>query len=424
MTRRARWVLVALVVALALALATERAWQARRTAAHFAAAGASAPVRAVELVPSDLAVARRVELVRTLAVSGSIKAVNSAVVKAKVAAEVRELRLREGDPVTAGEVFGHLDDTEFRWRLRQAEDQAAAARAQLEIAERALANNRALVDQGFISRTALDTSIASADGARASLQAALAAAEIARKAVRDTELRAPIGGLVSQRLVQPGERVAVEARLVEIVDLSRLELEAAVAPQDVVSLRVGQPARLQIDGLAQPVPATVARISPAAQAGTRAVLAYLAVQAGAGLRHGLFATASIELDRRAALVIPAAAVREDRARPMALVAERGRVAAREVRLGATGEADFGRGREAAVEVLQGIAEGETVLRATVGTLAAGTPLALPAPSGATPPSSAAAAARVPSAPPAGAGGVAPAAAASAPTSTPRAAPAP
>jgi RND family efflux transporter MFP subunit len=256
---------------------------------------AALKTQAVELTAGDVTRALRTELVATLPVSGGLKAVNSAIVKAKVAAEVKQIGVREGDRVQAGQLIGRLDDTEFQWRLRQAEDQAAAAQAQLDIAERTLANNKALVDQGFISRNALDTSISSANGARASLQAAKAASELARKAVRDTELRAPLSGLVSQRLVQPGERVPVDGRLVEIVDLSRLELEAAVPPDDVVSLRVGQRARVQVDGLAEPLTATVARINPSAQGGSRAVMTYLAVDTTAGLRQGLFARGTIEL---------------------------------------------------------------------------------------------------------------------------------
>lgn len=319
----------------------------------------------------------RAELAATLPVSGGLKAVNSALVKAKVAAELKTLLVREGDRVQAGQLIGHLDDTEYQWRLRQAQDQADAARAQLEIAERTLANNRALVDQGFISRTALDTATSSASGARASLQAAQAAAELARKAVKDCELRAPLTGLVSQRLAQPGERVAVDGRIVEIVDLTRIELEAAVAPEDVVGLRVGQRAQLQIDGLPAPLAASVARINPATQSGTRAVMAYLAVDNPQGLRQGLFARGGIELQRRTALVVPASAVRSDQSRPSVMVADAGRVVLRPVTLGTRGDVDFGSGREAAVEVQGGLAEGEVVLRGTVGTLPAGTALVLP-----------------------------------------------
>lgn len=373
-----RWGVGLVVVATVAAVG----WRvvAGRAAKTPVAAPAAAP--AVELAAGDVARATRTELVTTLAVSGGLKAVDSALVKARVAAEVTRLTVREGDRVAAGQVLGRLDDTELRWRLKQAEDQAAAAQAQLEIAERTLANNRALVDQGFISKTALDTSVSSANGARASLQAAQAAAELARKSVKDTEIRSPIAGLVSQRFVQPGERVSVDARLVEIVDLSRLELEAAVTPEDVLGVRVGQPAVLSVDGLAAPVPAKVVRINPATQAGTRAVMTYLQVQPGAaaaGLRQGLFARGTVETGRKAALVVPASALRFDQARPYVLVVADGVARVKPVVLGARGDVGFGGAPEAAVEVTSGLAEGETVLRGSVGALRDGTRVSLPKP---------------------------------------------
>ncbi len=370
----------------------------RAAAASSAAASAAAPAAPVELAASDVALAQLTPMVQSLAVSGSLKAVQSAFVKARVAAEIQSLTVREGDRVAAGQLIGRIDPTEYQLRLRQAEDQAASAKAQLDIAERTLANNQALVNQGFISQTALDTSVSSAAGARASLQAARAASDLARKAVRDSDIRAPIAGLVSQRLVQPGERVGLDARLVEIVDLSQVELEASVAPEDVPSLRVGQAARLSIDGLAEPLGARVVRINPSAVAGTRAVLAYLLVTPHPALRQGLFARGSIELQKREVLAIPASAVRNDQSQTYVLTLENGSATERPVVLGARGDAVFASGpnaavaatasiAEPAVEVTSGLAPGAQVLRASVGSLRAGarlslakvaTPIAVPA----------------------------------------------
>ena len=375
-----RWVIALLLLA-ALAV-VGRQWQARRAAADAPAAptaAASAPQPQLELAPQDLLTAASTTLSRRLEVSGSLKAVNTAFVKARVAAELKTLGVREGDAVKAGQVIGQLDSTEFDWRLRQAEQQAAAARAQLEIAQRQLTNNKALVAQGFISPTALDTSVSNEAGAQATLQAALAAVELARKSKGDTTLVAPIGGLVAQRLAQPGERVPVDGRIVEIVDLSRLELEAAIAPQDLSSLQLGAKASLLLDGSSDAVAASVVRINPSAAAGARTVSAYLAVAPHPGLRNGLFARGSVEIGQTTVLAIPLSAVRSDQAQPYAIRVRDGKAERRVLVLGATGQptqAPAGSGPW--VEVKRGLEPGDQLLAGSAGLVADGVRLKLPA----------------------------------------------
>ncbi|MDZ4074843.1 MAG: efflux RND transporter periplasmic adaptor subunit, partial [Hylemonella sp.] len=223
MKRWIKWGLVALVVAL-LAIAVLRALGARKTQqAALAEQTARGTQTVIELAAGDLLPLQMQELLRGLPVSGTLKAANTAFVKARVPGELQGLSVREGDAVKAGQVIARIDPAEYEARLRQAQLQADAAKAQIDIAQRQYDNNKALVDQGFISKTALDTSLANLNGARASFEAAGAAADVARKSMADTVLKAPMAGFISQRLAQPGERVAVDTRIVEIVDLSRME---------------------------------------------------------------------------------------------------------------------------------------------------------------------------------------------------------
>ncbi len=373
-----RWLkwLIAAIVLLAIGGVVVQKLQARKLERNAAAAASSKAAPSFDLSPADVVVASPQELVRTLSVSGGLKAVNSGFIKAKVAAEVKALTVREGDTVKAGQVIGQLDTSELGLRLRQAEQTAASSRAQLNIAQRALENNRALVAQGFISPTGLETSVSNEAAAQASYGAAAAAVDLTRKSLADARLVAPISGQISQRLVQVGERVSIDTRIVEVIDLSRIELEAALAPEDVVDVKVGQAARLTVDGFTDPMPATVARINPSTQAGTRAVMVYLALAPHPGLRQGLFAKGNIELQRRTALVAPVSAVRIDQAKPYVLAVVDGKVVQKIVSLGARGEASFGAGRESVVELSEGLPAGSTLLRGTVGQLREGTPVTL------------------------------------------------
>lgn len=374
MKRPAKLVITVLVVG-SLLLGARWA-QSRRTAAEAASAPAAAAsttqAAALDLRDSDLVSARSAALTRTLTLSGNLRAVSTALVKAKVAGELRSLEPREGDSVKAGQVVGSIDATEFELRVRQAAQQAESARAQVDIARRQLDNNRALVDQGFISATALDTSVANHAAAQASLQAALAATELARKAQADTVLKSPINGVVSQRLAQAGERIAVDARVLEIVDLSRLELEAAVPAADAGTLRPGVTAELTVEGVAEPVRAQVVRLNPTTQAGTRAVLVYLSVQPTPGLRAGLFARGTVALDERTALNLPLSAVRLDDALPYVVVLDGTVLRRRTVKTGGRGRVD----QIESIEVTSGLREGDRVLRGSLGTVRDGTPARL------------------------------------------------
>lgn len=329
------------------------------------AAAKAEPV--IELASSDVFTVQTIELSQGVPISGSLKAANSALVKARVAGELQGLSVREGDAVRAGQVVARVDSSEYAARVRQAQETADAALAQISIAQRSFDNNKALVDQGFISRTALDTSQASLQSAQANHKAALAALDVAKKTVQDTVLISPINGIVSQRLAQPGERVGIDARVVEIVDLSRLELEAPLAASDSLQVRVGQTARLSLEGRNENIVATVTRINPSASATNRSVLVYLSVAQMAGLRQGLFAQGSLDTNKETALAVPLSAVRTDKPQPYVQLVKDGRIVHQMVDMAGRGEA-----QGQTMIALKNIASGAIITRASAGNLREGT----------------------------------------------------
>lgn len=379
-----QWLLLAalvLAIALGLVRALNKRSAQRDAASQTASAMQQAPVYA--LSATDVVAVQPLTLAQTVDISGSLKALQSAVIKARVAGEVQGLQKREGDRVRAGEVLARIDSTEADARLRQASQQAEAALAQVSIARRTLDNNQALVRQGFISATALDTASANLAAAEANHQAALAARDLARKTLADTTLRSPINGQVSARLVQNGERVGLDARLLEVVDLSGFELEAALAPADAVAVLPGLQVRLTVEGLAEPVQATVARINPSVQAGSRSVLVYLRVSAQAGMRQGLFAQGHIVTGQVQALAVPLSALRNDKPLPYVQWVRDGRIQHHTVQPGARGLL----GGEPMV-ALNGLPAGALLLRAQAGLMREGTAVR-PPPTLATPNASAA-----------------------------------
>jgi RND family efflux transporter MFP subunit len=368
--RKTRWIGlgIGLAVAIALTLAGLRLIQKRQASAVPPHPAASV----VELAATDLVKVQAVELTLGLPVSGTLRAVQSAMVKARVAGELQGLKVREGDTVKAGQVLAQIDPTEYRARLQQAEQQADSARAQIDIAQRQLDNNRALVAQQFISQTALETSLSNLQAAQANHRAALAAAEVARKSLSETVLLAPISGQVAQRLAQGGERLAIDARILEIVDIGRLELEANVSSAESLQLKLGQSAQLQVEGNTQALTAKLVRINPSAQAASRSVLAYLAIDSrgASALRQGLYAQGILGTGRSRVVALPLSSVRTDQAQPYVQVLREGKVVHQAVKTGTRGTV----GDQLMVAV--DLSEGTEVLRASVGLLRDGLPARL------------------------------------------------
>lgn len=377
-TPRRRWKLwlILIILAVGLGLGVARALQKRADKQSNAAAAAATlqQAKVYTLGAGDVLVAKAQTVQQVVPVSGALRALQTAVIKARVPGELRGLNKREGDSVRAGEVLARVDPTEGQARVRQAEQQAQAALAQVQIAQRTLSNNQALVGQGFISATALDTAQSNLAAAQANHRAAQAGLDIARKSLADAVLTAPFSGQVAARLANNGERVAVEARILELIDTSAFELEAALSPADASQVQTGQTVTLQVEGMPQPVSARVARISPSVQAGSRSVLVYLQLAATTGLRQGLFAQGHIEVSSTQGVAVPRTSVRNDKPQPYVQLIEQGKVQHRTVAPGTAGLA--GQPAEP-VWLLPEIAEGSVLLRAQAGLIREGTEVRLP-----------------------------------------------
>jgi len=263
-----------------------------------------------------------------------------------------------------------------RVAARQAD--VEAAKAQQVWAEKNRSQQKALLDKSFISQSAFDNTQSNYDVAAAKLRAAEAELVVARKALGDAVLVAPFSGMVSNRYAQPGERVALDARVVSVVDLSRLQLEAAVPPAAIGQVRAGQPISFRVEGFGERAfDGRIERINPSANAGSRSIAVYAVIDNRDGvLRGGMFAQGMLTLSRvNDALAVPASAVRESVGQTYVYSIVDGMVKRRNVKVGAADAA----GR---VQVLEGLAAGDRIVRVNLGSLREGmvARLAGPAPS--------------------------------------------
>jgi RND family efflux transporter MFP subunit len=349
---------------------------ALRAAKRDAVAPKDQPV-ALQFVAGDVVYVERRPLDRWLPVSGTLQAVRQAVVKAKVAGDVEGLTVREGETVRGGQKLARIKSPDLEARLIDRQGALESARAQLALAEKTRAMNLRLLSDKFISQNAFDGTESTYSVARGSLKSAEAQVQVARNALADADVVAPLRGIVAKRHVQTGEKVAVEAPLVTIVDLSDLEVQAKVPALDVPELAVGMPVELTVDGFGERrFNGRVDRINPSTEPGTRAIVVYVALpNPDAALRSGMFATGRIALAASAPLpTLPAVAVRTEAGQSYVWTIEQGKLAKRIV---STGRRDETSGR---VEIRTALSAQMPVLAARFDNLKDGAPALVRAPS--------------------------------------------
>lgn len=337
--------------------------QSKQQAAKVAEAQASkkkeadkTPVH--ELAQGDVAAIDARALAISLPLSGSLAPLTQATIKAKVSGEIHETTVREGQQVAAGQILVRLDAADQRARLTQQQAMLDEAQARLSMAAKNEANSQALLKQKYISQTAYDTTQNSVDLARASVKSAAAMVDIARIALADTVIRAPMAGIVSKRHVQAGEKVAPDMPVYTIVNLAQLTLEAPVPSSEIPRIKIGQDVHFKVDGFGErDFAGKVTRINPTTESGSRAMLVYIAVDNGDGaLRGGMFAKGSIVTERSVvAPLVPLTALRKDKKGTVVYALVGGKVVEQVVTLGLRNE------DEGYAEVKTGLVPGAKVI---------------------------------------------------------------
>ncbi|MES2324853.1 MAG: efflux RND transporter periplasmic adaptor subunit [Pseudomonadota bacterium] len=327
-----------------------------------------------ELGKNDIAAVHAGELALNLPLSGSLMPLAQATVKSKVSGLVVDADLREGTPVAAGQVLARLDQADQRARLAQQQAALDEANARLALATKNNANSEALLKQKYISQQSVDVTANSVELARASVKSAQAMVDLARIAMNDTVIKAPLAGVISKRHVQAGEKLSPDMPVYTIVNLKQLTLEAQVPASEIPRVKVGQEVQFKVDGYpGRAFGGKVARINPTTEAGSRSLLVYINVNNGDNaLSGGMFAKGSITTQKSAmSPLVPMTALRKDKNADVVYKVEGGKIVSQPVTVGMRNEDD------GMVAITTGLAKGATVIVAKLDGVKPGQKVKLP-----------------------------------------------
>lgn len=323
--------------------------------------------------------------------TGTVRARTTAVLSARVMGYLREVKVQAGDSVRAGQVIAVVDAREIETSVKQAEaalmearmglpeveNAIAAAKSQLALADSTYKRMKPLYDDKSITPQEYDEVTARRDMAAANLKMAQAkrrqleariqqaseAVEQARTQSGYLTVTAPFAGMVVERKAEPGMLASPGQPIAVIEQAGAYRLEAAVEEARLREIRVGTRATVKLDALDGEFQSVVSEIVPAMEPGSRTFTAKLNVPAGPTIRSGMFGRAGFALGHKQAIQAPEAAVRKMGQLEQVFVIDQGVARARLVTTGARAQGK--------VEILSGLAGGETLAAEAPGELVDG-----------------------------------------------------
>ncbi len=228
----------------------------------------------------------------------------------------------EGDWVKQGQAMAKLDDTLLQAQIAQAEATLATQKASLDFKRSQLARAEALQQEGAFSKELLEQRRMETAGAEASLAASQAQVnEIKVRQARMT-LRAPVGGMVLQRAIRPGDiSGGATTPYFRIAREGLIELDAELPDSKLALLKEGSPAMVTLT-TGETIQGKVRFISPRVDANTSLGRARILLPFDKGLRPGSFAQARFGATGADGVVaVPASAVRYESGGPSVMVVD-------------------------------------------------------------------------------------------------------
>lgn len=359
------------IIALSLLAAVGSATACKKKEAETAT---TAPI-VQDVGPENIALVKNDTLRTGPQLSGTLVPEREARLRAEVSGRVLQTMVEQGQRVSEGTLIGRIDDAAVNDQAASAKSGVTQAQLSLDQANREVQRSKTLLAAGAIAERDREAAERAAAGAEAQLADAKARLSLAEKSIRNTLIKAPFAGVVSERTVSPGDVVSPGTALFTIVDPTSLRLEASVPAEAIGSIRVGAPVMFAVNGYpGRAFEGKVTRINPTADAQTRQVRIYATVPNSTGrLVGGLFANGSVASETRVGMMVPEKAVDQTGVAKFVMRLKAGKVEKVEVELGlhdATTES---------YEVKKGLAVGDTVLLAQAQGISVGTQVRVSAP---------------------------------------------